>query len=160
MTTQEQIKKNEQEIERLAQENLRLMQEPQTEPRLEQMYRYIHFLDGQWAIDTDIWSEHPIDHNRLKAGTAFSQGTPAEQDAEAQRAILRCRYVLENQWKPKQGQEVWWWNADGSIGRGKFNWNDRWMVRVLNQGDYSPSREAAEKRRDEFMSAFVPEGVK
>jgi hypothetical protein len=139
-----------------------IQEEPQTESRLEQMYRYIHFLDGQWAIDTDIWSEHPIDHNRLKAGTAFWQGTPAEQDAEAQRAILRCRYVLENRWKPKQDQEVWLWHSDGSIGSDTFNWSDQWMVRNLNEGYYSPSREAAEKRRDEFMSAFlyVPEGVK
>lgn len=135
-------------------------EEPQTEPRLEQMYRYIHFLDGQWAIDTDIWSEHPIDHNRLKSGTCFSQGTDEEQEAEAQRAILRCRYVLENQWKPKQGQEVWCWDAYGGVGNSTFNWNLKGMVRSLNEGFYSPSKEEAEKRRDEFMSAFVPEGVK
>ena len=135
-------------------------EEPQTEPRLEQSYRYIYFSLGVWKTDTDKWLGRQIDYNRLKSCACFWQGTDEEQEAESQRAILRARYVLENRWKPKQDQEVWWWNADGSIGRSKFNWNDRWMVRVLNQGDYSPSREAAEKSRDEFMSAFVPEGVK
>ena len=160
MTTQEQIKKNEQEIERLAQENLRLMQEPQTEPRDGQSYRYIYLALGVWQTNTDRWGGRPIDHDRLKSGTCFWQGTEAEQEAEAQRVILRCRYVLENQWKPKQGQEVWLWYSDGSINDYTFDWNNGGMVWCLNGGDYSPSREAAEKRRDEFMSAFVPEGVK
>lgn len=162
MTTQEQIKKNEQEIERLAQENLRLMQEPQTVPRLGQSYRYIWFTGIQWRTDKDVWRDDTTDRSRLKSGTCFWQGTDEEQEAEAQRAILRCRYVLENRWKPKQDQEVWLWHSDGSIGSDTFNWSDQWMVRNLNEGYYSPSREAAEKSRDEFMEAFlfVPEGVK
>ena len=153
MTTQEQIKKNEQEIERLE-------EEPQTEPRLGQSYRYIYLALGVWQTNTDRWGGRPIDHDRLKSGTCFWQGTEAEQEAEAQRAILRCRYVLENQWKPKQGQEVWCWDAYGGVGNSTFNWNLKGMVRSLNEGFYSPSKQEAEKRRDEFMSAFVPEGVK
>lgn len=162
MTTQEQIKKNEQEIERLAQENLRLMQEPQTEPRIGQSYRYIWFTGIQWCTDKDVWRDDTTDRSRLKSGTCFWQGTDEEQEAEAQRAILRCRYALENQWKPKQGQEVWVWYSDGSISNYKFDWNNGGMVANLNAGEYFSSREAAEKSRDEFMEAFlfVPEGVK
>lgn len=137
-----------------------IQEEPQTEPRIGQSYRYIWFTGIQWRTDKDVWRDDTTDRSRLKSGTCFSQGTDAEQEAEAQRAILRCRYVLENRWKPKQDQEVWLWHSDGSIGSDTFNWSDQWMVRNLNEGYYSPSREAAEKSRDEFMSAFVPEGVK
>lgn len=162
MTIQEQIKKNEQEIERLAQENLRLMQEPKTVPRVGQSYRYIWFTGTQWCTDKNVWQDSVSDHDLLKSGTCFWQGTDEEQEAEAQRAILRCRYALENQWKPKQGQEVWLWYSDGSISNYKFDWNNGCMVVNLNAGEYFSSREAAEKSRDEFMSAFlfVPEGVK
>lgn len=147
---------------KLGEEIKRLEEEPQTEPRMGQSYRHIYAAPGAWKTDTDKWNGHQIDYARLMSGTAFWQGTDEEQEAEAQRAILRCRYVLENQWKPKQGQEVWLWHSDGSISNYKFDWNDGGMVCAINQGDYSPSKEAAEKSRDEFMEAFlfVPEGVK
>lgn len=158
MTKTEALKK----IEELQKYVDSIQEEPQTEPRHGQSYRYIWFTGIQWCTDKDVWRDDTTDRSRLKSGTAFWQGTDEEQEAEAQRAILRCRYVLENQWKPKQGQEVWLWHSDGSISNYKFDWNDGGMVCAINQGDYSPSKEAAEKSRDEFMEAFlfVPEGVK
>lgn len=138
-----------------------IQEEPQTEPRDGQRYWTLTFKGGGWTACDCTWGAYPsFDRARLKSGTCFWQGTEAEQEAEAQRAILRCRYALENQWKPKQGQEVWCWDAYGGVGNSTFNWNLKGMVRSLNEGFYSPSKEEAEKRRDEFLSAFVPEGVK
>jgi len=143
----------EKQYKRLGEEIQRLKEES-TEPKLGQKYWTITFQDG-WAAYPATWDNDHIDRRRLKSGICFWRGTEEENEAAARRAILRCRYALEGQWKPKQDQAVSWWESDGTIWEERMDWTNRGKVFCLNYGEYSPTREEAEARRDEFTDAFL-----
>lgn len=144
------------EIERLQRYVESQPDEPKAEPKRGQRYWTVTFKGGEWRSFDCKWGAcSGFDRDRLKSGIVFWEGTDEENKAAAQRAILRCRYVLEDQWKPSEGQEVWAWQSDGSTIRHIFSWNSGTAVRWLSEGYYSPAKEEAEKRRDEFGEALL-----
>ena len=153
--TQEQHEQTAKQLEALGEE-IQQLKQPKTHPMNGQQYWTITFQAGDWDLFSCKWGIQPThDQRRLNSGICFWEGTDEENKAAAGRAILRCRYVLEGQWKPRQGQEVWAWQSDGSTVLHIFSWNSQSAVRWLSEGYYSPTKEEAEKRWDEFREAFL-----